>query len=122
MIGLDHHIDKTVDKFIIRVSDSDSYSSESDSSESESETIHPTISEKSHDFFHRKLQNLPKTKNLFTQQASVPNNAMLVSIIVLWHTGWPNVKTSYYCRRAYSTSCSRHGEYYGGKIGWKINF
>ncbi|XP_045483145.1 zinc finger BED domain-containing protein 5-like [Harmonia axyridis] len=48
------------------------------------ETIHPTMVAKSRDFFHRKLQNLKKTKNVFTQQASVPNNALLASFKVAY--------------------------------------
>mgnify|MGYP002775206681 CR=1 FL=1 len=48
------------------------------------ETIHPTMADKSRDFFHRKLQNLNKTKNVFTQQASVPKNALLASFKVAY--------------------------------------
>jgi hypothetical protein len=40
--------------------------------------------EKSGEFFNRTLQNLQKQKNVFTQQASVPSNALLASLKVAY--------------------------------------
>lgn len=48
------------------------------------ETIHPAMVEKSRDFFNRKLQNLQKQKNVFTQQALVPSKALLASFKVAY--------------------------------------
>lgn len=48
------------------------------------ETIHPTMVGKSREFFTRKLQNVQKQKNVLTQQASIPGNALLSSFKVAY--------------------------------------